>query len=273
MVSPPPCAALGAQCRELPVTLRIAELKDDGPVFHDAIGTWLMGHRERITFGRPYVRGKRLLVDGTLHVACRYLRLEHTGKPPAARTVGTSEPATCAAHRMRGRVPASTRPDHRPPLVHADGTVTLVHDRRVQAVPLAAPPAPRRSLPLVATGNPCAGAPCRTADNRRGAACCRDLTAEVVIPADEIEDEALLRARVSPYVCKVNRADVDIVECEIISACSYLSDDDFSCRLHGLLRENGAPAKPSICSDWPGPGGDPDATFHPGCRLAPVTAT
>ena len=81
------------------------------------------------------------------------------------------------------------------------------------------------------------------------------------------ETEALLRSRVSPYVCKVTLAGEDILECEIISACGHLAGDDLSCSLHGLTRENGAPAKPSICSDWPEP--DPESELHPGCRLVP----
>jgi hypothetical protein len=70
-------------------------------------------------------------------------------------------------------------------------------------------------------------------------------------------------------VCKVTRVDEEIVECEAISACGYLSPEDLSCTLHGLVRENGAPAKPSICSDWPT--SEADTVYHPGCRLIPVT--
>jgi hypothetical protein len=86
------------------------------------------------------------------------------------------------------------------------------------------------------------------------------------LPESQVETEALVRSRRAPYFCKVTRTDHDIVECEVISACGYL-DDALQCSLHGLLRGNGAPAKPSICSDWPDTG--PDNTYHPGCRLIP----
>ena len=82
------------------------------------------------------------------------------------------------------------------------------------------------------------------------------------------ETEALLRSRLPPYVCKVSLASEDILECEIISACGHLAGDDLSCSLHGLMRPGGAPAKPSICSDWPDL--DPDSEYHPGCRLIPM---
>jgi hypothetical protein len=116
--------------------------------------------------------------------------------------------------------------------------------------------------------NPCAGAPCRTADHRRGAACCRDLSIDVVAPPGADLDEALLRSRRSPYLCKVTRSEPAILACEVISACGYLGDDELSCVLHGRVRPDGAPAKPSICSEWPNPG--PDDATHPGCRLVPA---
>jgi hypothetical protein len=142
----------------------------------------------------------------------------------------------------------------------------MMQDTRVQPLRLVAAPAPRRSLPTLPTANPCSGAPCRTADNRRGAACCRDLTLDVVLPATDIETESLLLSRRAPYLCKTTRVDEDIVECEVISACGYLADDQ-SCALHGLVRENGAPAKPSICAEWPE--NEADTVYHPGCRLVP----
>jgi hypothetical protein len=117
-------------------------------------------------------------------------------------------------------------------------------------------------------GNPCVGAPCRTADNVRGAACCRDLTLEVVAPAyDRRSDhlEALLLSRRAPYLCKTERVNEEILECEVISACGYLEDDGIGCALHDRLRPDGAPAKPFVCSEWPDLG--PDDEGHPGCRL------
>src|SRR5262249_29527086 len=154
---------------------------------------------------------------------------------------------------------------HSPVLQHGENQFTIFQDRRMRQVRLnaALPPRDSRALPVLTGENPCSGAPCRTADNRRGAACCRDLTLDVLLPADDIETEALLRARRSPYVCKVTRVDEEIVECEAISACGYLRAEDLSCSLHGLIRENGVAAKPSICSDWPS--SEPDSVYHPGC--------
>jgi hypothetical protein len=124
-------------------------------------------------------------------------------------------------------------------------------------------------LPTLSAENPCAGAPCRTADHRRGAACCRDLTIEVVIEDDPDETQARLRSRRPPYLCKVELGSEDIFECEVISACGYLAAEDLSCTLHGSVRPSGATAKPSVCSDWPDR--DPESAYHPGCRLVTPT--
>jgi hypothetical protein len=116
--------------------------------------------------------------------------------------------------------------------------------------------------------NPCAEAPCRTADHTRGAACCRDLTLEIMAQADDARSahlEALLRARRSPYLCKTERVSPRIIECEVISACGYLEQDGVSCALHHRLRPDGRPAKPEVCSAWPDLG--PDDAGHPGCVL------
>ncbi len=126
-------------------------------------------------------------------------------------------------------------------------------------------PAPR-SLPVIQSENPCATAKCRTADNKLGAACCRDLTLELDLPKRQKRLEALVRARKNPYVCRVNRDDDDTLDCEVISACGYLEEGSVNCTLHGRLRPNGRPAKPSICSDWPDDLED-DETGHPGCVL------
>src|SRR5262245_56425950 len=86
--TPPPCRGLGAQCRALSVVLRIAQLDEDDNAFHDAAGTWLMGHTERITFGEPYVEEQRLLVDAELDVPCRHLKYNSPD----------SNAVRCAAH-------------------------------------------------------------------------------------------------------------------------------------------------------------------------------
>jgi hypothetical protein len=151
-------------------------------------------------------------------------------------------------------------------LQHADGTLTLVHRGRSRR--LRGRSAPPRALPVLDAANPCVGAPCRTADHTRGAACCRDLTLEVVAPADDARSahlEALLLARRSPYLCKTERVSQRIIECEVISACGYLEQDGISCALHHHLRPDGKPAKPEVCSAWPDLG--PDDVGHPGCVL------
>jgi hypothetical protein len=251
----PACRALGTQCQQLAVTLRVADLADDGPVFHDAIATWLLGHSERIAFGTPHVEGDWLLVDATIRVPCRHLQAGGQGS------------ARCQAHGFAGRMP---RAHQAAPPVRQVGTDQFVvvqggTVRQVRLLPMAPP---RGALPVFQGDNPCAGAPCRTADNRRGAACCRDLTVDVVAPPGDDEAEALLRSRRAPYLCKVTRSEPAILECEVISACGYLAGDGVSCVLHGRTRPDGAPAKPSICSDWPDPG--PDDRTHPGCRLVPT---
>ena len=248
--------SLGSHCRELSLTLRVAELDEDTVAFHDDMGTWLTGHTERITFGRPFVRGSRLLVPATVHIPCKYLEAGD----------GKSGQAICSAHGMKGRVPAS-RVDE-PATLTREGASRIMEERAMHWVPLQDPPVPRRSLPTVQGPNPCAGAPCRTGDTRRGAACCWDMTMDIVLDEAEVEKEALLRSRISPYLCKVNRVDEDLVECEIISACGHLGEDRLSCTLHGKVRPDGSPAKPAICYEWPSTG--VDTVYHPGCRLIPA---
>lgn len=265
MPAAPPCRNLGRHCRELRVTLSIAELDDDPPS-RDALATWLLGHGERISFGAPYVRGRRVLTDAVVHVPCKYLRA--AGAAEAGGAAAAAE-VRCAAHGFSGPLPPSRQPTRPSPPRHADGSLTLVHRGRPRRLDLEARPPRARALPVIHHGgNPCVGAPCRTADNRRGAACCRDLTLEIVAPAYERGSEhleALLLARRSPYLCKTERVSTDIIECEVISACGYLADDGISCVLHQRVRPDGKPAKPFVCSDWPDLG--PDDVGHPGCRL------
>jgi hypothetical protein len=276
---------MGRQCRELDVTLRIAELTDDSPTLQDAAATWLLGHTERMTFGKPYVEGDALLVDATVHVGCRYLvdsagetalaaGSEHgrTGVDGGAREsgrAGESRQFRCAAHGFTGPMPASSQ-NGRPAVRRNRGdTFRVVYrgSERWLALPLTRKAQRRRvrALPVL-ENNPCVGAPCRTADNTRGAACCRDLTLDVVVPEGDVATEQLLRSRKSPYLCKVDRADEAIVECEVISACGYLDPEDgISCVLHDRLLPNHQLAKPSICREWPDLG--EDEVGHPGCRL------
>ncbi len=256
MATPPPCRALGPQCRALRVTVRIADLKDDSPGERDALATWLTGHTERISFGEPYPLGRRLVVDATISVPCKYLKGD-----------GLRERAWCSAHGYRGPLPQVHSPKPILPFRQDGNRLSLIYRGKRKTLRLAAPtPAPRSGRALsVLENNPCAGAPCRTADNKQGAACCRDLTLDILTPEGDRALELLLRARRSPYLCKVSRQSADIVECEVISACGYLDSDGVSCVLHGRLLPNGEPAKPFVCTDWPDLG--PEHTGHPGCRL------
>lgn len=242
MPTPPPCRSLGRQCRSLDVTLRIGKL-EDGPESLDHEATWLLGHTDRIDFGRLHVRKGELLVDARLHVPCKHLQ-EDDGR------------ATCRAHGFEGRAPARPRrPDQ--PRQLGGNRFRLVDQRRLVARPAVDVKA---GLPVLGT-NPCLGAPCRTAEHTRSAACCRDLQVEIMCTREETRLEALVRARQSPYLCKTERDEEDSIESEMISACGYLGEDGVACSLHGRLREDGRPAKPDLCSTWP-EGGD---LMHPGC--------
>ncbi len=259
----PPCRQMGRHCRELAVTLRIADLDDDSQSLQDAAATWLLGHTQRITFGRPYVREAELLVDATIHVPCKYLKDD----PAASGNGHTPQGARCTAHGFRGRMPSESQPslDARPKARTRGGSYRVFYKGRQRRMPLPLKKAARRALPVL-NGNPCASAPCRTADNTRGAACCRDLTLDVMVSADNTRLETLLRARQSPYLCKVTRDTERSLECEVISACNYLDPDDhLSCILHDRLLPNGRLAKPSICREWPDL--DEDEVAHPGCAL------
>ncbi len=254
MPNPPPCRHLGQQCRALKVTVRISDLDDDGNTLQDAAATWMTGHTERITFGDPYVQGRMLQTDATIHVPCRYLEQD-----------GAGGRVRCTAHRYEGRIRDTGRNTTRKPLQLGDERFSIIHKRkrRTLRLPLEDPPA--RSLPVLQSENPCSTAPCRTSDNVRGAACCRDLSLELHLPESQQRLEALLRSRKAPYLCKVKREDEDTVECEVISACGYLEDDTLNCTLHGRVRPNDKTAKPSICSEWPDL--EEDEGGHPGCVL------
>jgi len=87
----------------------------------------------------------------------------------------------------------------------------------------------------------------------------------MVIPESATRTMALLKARKSPYFCKVEREGPDAVEAEVISACAYLEEDGITCALHNRVLPNGRLAKPSICMEWPDL--EPDDLGHPGCPL------
>lgn len=224
--------------------LRVGAL-EEGPTSLDHEATWLLGHTQQITFGDLWEGEGDLYVDAVLHVPCRYLEVRN----------GT---ANCAAHGFRGPTPRA-RPQPPQPRQLGNDRFCVVDDMRLVAREARLP---RRRLPVLETAeNPCATAPCRTADNTRRGACCRDLQLEIMCSRQQRRLEALVRARKSPYLCKVSRPGDFSLEAEIISACGYLGPNRTSCTLHGRERADGRPAKPDLCSDWP-PKGE---GLHPGC--------
>ena len=242
----PPCRALGPQCRSLPVTLRIGPL-EDGTASLDHEATWLTGHTQHITFSQIWEDAGELYVEATLHVPCRYLRRE-------------GQTAQCGAYGFRGPLPRGAYHPEQPRQLGGDRFL-IVENRRTAVRTLR----PTRSLPVLEGQNPCALAPCRTADNTRGAACCRDLQIEIMCTRRQRRLEALVRSRRSPYLCKVERGGDFSIEAEIISACGFLDEDGIGCTLHGRTRSDGRPAKPDLCSEWP----PKNKGLHPGCVFAP----
>jgi len=239
--------------------LRVADPSEDSQTFMDGAATWPTGHTEHIKMGKPHFRRSVLVVDAVLHVPCKHL--ETTPRRDGSRH------STCRAHGFRGAEPTESRlPVPLPPgFRQPDGSFEVIFKNRRQRLPLPLKRSAQQALPVLNSANPCAAAPCRTADNKRGAACCRDLTLEIMTPKADQRTELLIRARKSPYLCKVSRTSDDIVECEVISACGYLERDGITCALHDRILPNGRLAKPSICYDWPDLG--PDDTGHPGCAF------
>jgi len=251
--SVPPCRSLGTHCKSLRVTLRIGEL-EDGPGSLDHEATWLLGHTQHIDFLELWESRGDLYVEAVLHVTCRYL---HQDGPVA----------TCRAHGFSGSAPRGMRRDPQPLQLGGDRFV-VVEGRRPQIRSLPLPP---RTLPILpSTGapqvdNPCAAAPCRTADHVRKAACCRDLQVEIMCTRAQRRLEALVRSRRSPYLCKIERGGDYSLEVEMISACGYLETDGVSCSLHGRHRADGRTAKPDLCFEWP----PKNRGLHPGCIFGP----
>jgi hypothetical protein len=242
----PPCQGLGSHCRAIPVLLRVGAL-EEGTTSLDHETTWLLGHTQHITFSEVWEDEGELYVDAVLHVPCRYLR----------RDGATSE---CRAHGFSGPTPRGPTRRDQPRRLGKDRFL-VVENRRPRVRTLPPPP---RSLPVLTGDNPCALAPCRTADHTRGAACCRDLQIEIMCTRRQRRLEALVRSRQSPYLCKVERAGDFSIEAEMISACGFLDDDGIGCSLHGRYRPDGRPAKPDLCSEWP----EKKRGLHPGCVFA-----
>ena len=246
----PPCRAMGAHCRGLRVILRVTTL-DDGPRSGDHEATWLLGHTERITFlSDLWEDDEDLYVAAELQVPCRFL--SQNGATSSCSAFGYSSNRSAKA------------PPPRAPRRLGPNRFRIVESGHLASRKLPEPELPPRALPVHHGTNPCAGAPCRTADNRRGAACCRDLQVEIMCTTREKRLEALIRSRRSPYLCKVSRETPYSMNAEMISACGFLLDDGVHCSLHGRTRPDGRPAKPDLCTQWP-EGGE---VMHPGCVFA-----
>ena len=176
----PPCRRMGRQCQSLRVTLRVGSL-EEGTTSLDHEATWLLGHTAQITFGPLWEGEGDLYVDAVLHVPCRWLSREGSA-------------ARCGLYGFTDSLPAPRRPQQ--PRRLAGDRFQIVDRKRatVRRLPMASPARPR-ALPVLAGVNPCAAAPCQTADHRRGAACCRDLQIEIMCTHDESRLEALVRSR------------------------------------------------------------------------------
>ncbi|MBA3346698.1 MAG: hypothetical protein H0T44_15585 [Gemmatimonadales bacterium] len=248
----PPCAGLGQQCRSLRATLRVGSLEEgDTSLDHEA--TWLLGHTQQLDFGELWEEDGELYLEAALRVPCRYLALDGGA-------------ARCRAHGFQGPAPRAPRPVDQPRRLGGD-RFRVIDARKsvVRRLPVVAPALPARPLPVLTAANPCADARCRTSDNTRRAACCRDLQVEIMCTRDERMLESLVRSRRSPYLCKVERGGDYSIDVEMISACDYLASDGIACTLHGRTRADGRPAKPDLCSEWP----PKNKGLHPGCVFAP----
>lgn len=247
--APPPCQRLGRQCLSLRVTLRASSaLRHPKAGDHEA--TWLLGHTEQISFGRLWRHKGDLFTEARLHVPCKFFE-QANGR------------ARCQAHGFEGPAPQDPRPKQ--PRRLGGERYRLVERAMVVDHHLPTTPRPARQL-AVLNSNPCATAPCRTNDHRRGAACCRDLGIEIMCDVSWRQQELLIRSRKPPYLCKVIRDSDETLEAEVISACDYLGTDRISCTLHDRSRPDGRPAKPDLCRRWPKP--TQDETLHPGCVFA-----
>ena len=244
----PPCRKMGSHCDELRVLLRVATL-DDGPRSADHEATWHLGHTERITFLNQLKQdGRDLYIEAVLQVPCKYL------------TAAASGGGQCRAHGY-ARANPPRPPDPAEPRRLGGDRFEIVEAGKLVTRSLPPPGRTPRELPVHAGSNPCIGAPCHTADNRRGAACCRDMQIEIMCTPRQRRLEALVRSRQSPYICKVERETPFSLSAEMISACAFLMEDAVHCALHGRKRADGRPAKPDLCSEWPEPGD----CMHPGC--------
>ncbi|HRP08994.1 MAG TPA: hypothetical protein PLL69_10960, partial [Gemmatimonadales bacterium] len=133
--------------------MRVAVL--EGQEDHDA--TWMMGHTERIEFGRTHIDDGYLWTEARVHVPCRHL------------VTGPDGRSECRAHGFKGRTNPPQR-EEQPRRLGGD-RFRVVDGRRMVTRKLLHSPPPRRALPVqhppAPDANPCATAPCRTADGKR----------------------------------------------------------------------------------------------------------
>jgi hypothetical protein len=241
---------MGRQCRALDVILRVDELGEDRTSLDDH-ATWLLGHTERIEFRDTGDSRGQFYVMATLHVPCRHFRQTAHGV------------ASCAAHGFMGKPPRQPRRVDQSRQLGEDRFL-VVEDRRLVSRTLRRAPRELHVLAQADGGNPCEGAPCRTPDQRPGAACCRNLWLEVMCTPREKQLEALLRARRPRHISYVTRVGASSIELQVISACGYLEPGGVACTLHGRTRDDGRNAKPRLCLEWP----PADRKLHDGCVFA-----
>ncbi|HEX5818662.1 MAG TPA: hypothetical protein VFY20_07280 [Gemmatimonadales bacterium] len=246
---------MGRQCHALDVILRVGALDEDRTWLDDH-GTWLLGHTERIEFGETGDSRGQVYAMATLHVPCRHYREPAPGA------------ASCAAHAFRGKSPR--RPVRAAqPRRFGEDRFLVFEEKRLVPRTLRRAPRELRVLPQSNDRNPCDGAPCRTPDQRRGAACCRNLWIELMCTPREKRLEALVRARRSPQVSYVTRVGASSLELQVISACGYLEPGSSACTLHGRAHADGRSAKPGVCVEWPAA----DGWTHTGCVFAAAPAS
>src|ERR1041384_4944206 len=135
---PPACRAMGTHCTALRVVLRVSS-QDDGPTSGDHEATWLLGHTERIEFGRFWRRGGELFTEAVLRGPCRYLGWQGEGH------------ASCRAHGYSTILPAqAVRAPPPQPRRLGDDRFRIVERGRPVTRLLPPPASPSRELPLPA---------------------------------------------------------------------------------------------------------------------------
>ena len=129
-----------------------------GPDSLDHEATWLLGHTEQIDFLELWEDEGDLYVEAMLHVPCRYLHQDGGRRPLAGPTDSRAGPA-----RRPARQPQPLAARRRP--LRGRGGLPERRPGRCPCRPRTAPGA--RHGGRRERENPCALAPCRTADNTR----------------------------------------------------------------------------------------------------------